>query len=37
MEEERKYFEKSREVSKLDKPDIGVGGGTLTWAGRVKK
>lgn len=32
-----KYFEKSREVIKLDKPDIGVGGGTLTWAGRVKK
>lgn len=28
-EEEMKYFEKSREVIKLDKPDIGVGGETL--------
>lgn len=32
-----KYFEKSREVIKLDKPDIGAGGGNLTWAMWVNK
>lgn len=30
-EEEVKYFEKSREMIKLDKPDTGVGQGILTW------
>lgn len=37
VKEEMKYFEKSREIIKLDKPDIGVGQGILTWAWRVKK
>lgn len=32
-----KYFEKSREVIKLDKTDIGVGGETPAQAGSVKK
>lgn len=32
-----KYFEKSKKIIKLDKPDIEVGQGILTGAGRVKK